>query len=117
MTLAENVGAAPFAVMVKFDTVRRIAREHVENVGSQFLSPPAVRRKGFLRLNNPCQKPLCYQHLYTELWTSTGHVIKSPQDYPIRSPYVSTANRQAEIMMPIASGFGVTPRNDVINSY
>jgi phage terminase small subunit len=29
--------------------------------------------------------------------------------YPIQSPYVSIANRQAEIMMRIASEFGFTP--------
>ncbi len=29
--------------------------------------------------------------------------------YPIQSPYVATTNRQAEIMMRIASEFGFTP--------
>lgn len=31
------------------------------------------------------------------------------QRYPLQSPYVSIANRQAEIMMRIASEFGFTP--------
>jgi phage terminase small subunit len=29
--------------------------------------------------------------------------------YPVQSPYVAVANRQAEIMMRIASEFGFTP--------
>jgi|ERR1043166_486065 P27 family predicted phage terminase small subunit len=38
-----------------------------------------------------------------------GVRIKSPTGYPVQSPYVSIANRQAEIMMRIASEFGFTP--------
>ena len=38
-----------------------------------------------------------------------GTMIKSPTGFPIQSPYVSIANRQAEIMMRIASEFGFTP--------
>lgn len=38
-----------------------------------------------------------------------GAMIKSPTGYPVQSPYVSIANRQAEIMMRIASEFGFTP--------
>jgi len=30
-------------------------------------------------------------------------MIKSPSGYPVQSPYVAIANRQAEIMMRIAS--------------
>jgi Phage terminase, small subunit len=37
------------------------------------------------------------------------HHVKSPSGYPIQSPYVSIANRQAEIMMRIASEFCFTP--------
>jgi phage terminase small subunit len=36
-------------------------------------------------------------------------MIKSPTGFPIQSPYLSIANRQAEIMMRIASEFGFTP--------
>ncbi len=36
-------------------------------------------------------------------------MIKSPNGFPQQSPYVSVANRQAEIMMRIASEFGFTP--------
>jgi phage terminase small subunit len=36
-------------------------------------------------------------------------MVKSPSGYPIQSPYVAIANRQAEIMMRIASEFGFTP--------
>ena len=38
-----------------------------------------------------------------------GTMVKSPSGYPIQSPYVAIANRQAEIMMRIASEFGFTP--------
>jgi len=38
-----------------------------------------------------------------------GTMVKSPTGYPMQSPYVSIANRQAEIMMRIASEFGFTP--------
>lgn len=38
-----------------------------------------------------------------------GAMVKSPSGYPIQSPYVSIANRQAEIMMRIAGEFGFTP--------
>jgi phage terminase small subunit len=36
-------------------------------------------------------------------------MVKSPSGYPIQSPYLAIANRQAEIMMRIASEFGFTP--------
>jgi P27 family predicted phage terminase small subunit len=38
-----------------------------------------------------------------------GTMIKSPTGYPVQSPYLAIANRQAEIMMRIASEFGFTP--------
>lgn len=38
-----------------------------------------------------------------------GTMVKSPTGYPIQSPYLSIANRQAELMMRIASEFGFTP--------
>ena len=38
-----------------------------------------------------------------------GTMIKSPNGYPTQSPYVSLANRQADIMMKIAGEFGFTP--------
>lgn len=36
-----------------------------------------------------------------------GALVKSPSGYPIQSPYLAIANRQAEIMMRIASEFRV----------
>lgn len=45
----------------------------------------------------------------TESIQKFGTMVKSPSGYPIQSPYVSIANRQAEIMMRIASEFGFTP--------
>jgi P27 family predicted phage terminase small subunit len=45
----------------------------------------------------------------TEAIQKYGLMIKSPSRYPVQSPYVSVANRQAEIMMRIASEFGFTP--------
>jgi P27 family predicted phage terminase small subunit len=38
-----------------------------------------------------------------------GTMVKSPNGYPIQSPYIAIANRQAEIMLRIASEFGFTP--------
>ena len=38
-----------------------------------------------------------------------GTMVKSPTGYPMQSPYLSIANRQAELMMRIASEFGFTP--------
>jgi P27 family predicted phage terminase small subunit len=45
----------------------------------------------------------------TEAVQKYGAMIKSPYGYPTQSPYLSTVNRQAEIMMRIASEFGFTP--------
>jgi P27 family predicted phage terminase small subunit len=45
----------------------------------------------------------------TEAIQKYGSMIKSPSGYPVQSPYLSMANRQAEIMMRIASEFGFTP--------
>src|SRR5690349_10393596 len=45
----------------------------------------------------------------TEALQKYGAMIKSPQGFPIQSPYLAIANRQAEIMMRIASEFGFTP--------
>jgi P27 family predicted phage terminase small subunit len=45
----------------------------------------------------------------TEAIQKFGTMVKSPSGYPVQSPYVSIANRQAEIMMRIASEFGFTP--------
>ena len=36
-------------------------------------------------------------------------MVKSPTGFPMQSPYLAVANRQAEIMMRIASEFGFTP--------
>ena len=45
----------------------------------------------------------------TEAIQKHGSMVKSPSGYPIQSPYLAIANRQAEIMMRIASEFGFTP--------
>ena len=38
-----------------------------------------------------------------------GTMMKSPNGFPVQSPYVAIVNRQAEIMMRIAGEFGFTP--------
>lgn len=38
-----------------------------------------------------------------------GTMVKSPTGYPIQSPYLAIANRQAEIMLRVAAEFGFTP--------
>jgi P27 family predicted phage terminase small subunit len=45
----------------------------------------------------------------TEAIQRFGSMVKSPSGFPVQSPYVSIANRQAEIMMRIAAEFGFTP--------
>lgn len=45
----------------------------------------------------------------TEAIQKFGTMVKSPTGYPQQSPYVSIANRQAEIMIRIAAEFGFTP--------
>ena len=45
----------------------------------------------------------------TEQVNKYGSMVKSPTGFPIQSPYLAIANRQAEIMMRIASEFGFTP--------
>ena len=54
----------------------------------------------------------------TEAIQKYGSMVKSPSGYPVQSPYVSIANRQTEIMMRIASEFGLTPasRTDISTS-
>jgi P27 family predicted phage terminase small subunit len=44
-----------------------------------------------------------------EMVQKHGAMIKAPSGYPTQSPYLSTLNRQAEIMLRIASEFGFTP--------
>lgn len=38
-----------------------------------------------------------------------GTIVKSPTGFPVQSPYLSVANRQAEIMLRVAAEFGFTP--------
>jgi P27 family predicted phage terminase small subunit len=45
----------------------------------------------------------------TEAIQKYGTMVKSPSGYPIQSPYVSIANRQAELMMRISAEFKFTP--------
>ena len=38
-----------------------------------------------------------------------GMMIKSPNGYPIQSPYVAILNHQADLMLKVAGEFGFTP--------
>jgi P27 family predicted phage terminase small subunit len=38
-----------------------------------------------------------------------GAMIKSPNGYPVQSPYLAVANKHADTMIRIASEFGFTP--------
>jgi P27 family predicted phage terminase small subunit len=38
-----------------------------------------------------------------------GTMVKSPNGYPMQSPYVAVVNKQVEIMVRIAAEFGMTP--------
>ena len=45
----------------------------------------------------------------TEAIQKYGVMVKSPSGFPMQSPYLAIANRQAEIMMRISAEFGFTP--------
>lgn len=45
----------------------------------------------------------------TEAIHKYGSMVKSPTGFPMQSPYIAVANRQAEIMMRISAEFGFTP--------
>jgi P27 family predicted phage terminase small subunit len=55
----------------------------------------------------------CQAHaLWTEAVASIeryGTMVKSPNGFPMQSPYVAVANKQVEIMGRIAAEFGMTP--------
>jgi P27 family predicted phage terminase small subunit len=38
-----------------------------------------------------------------------GTMVKSPNGFPMQSPYVAVANKQVDVMVRIASEFGMTP--------
>src|ERR687892_2910823 len=38
-----------------------------------------------------------------------GTMVKSPNGFPMQSPYVAVVNRQVDIMVRIAAEFGMTP--------
>ena len=38
-----------------------------------------------------------------------GPMVKSPSGFPMQSPYVAVANKQAELMIRIGAEFGLTP--------
>ncbi len=38
-----------------------------------------------------------------------GTMMKTPKGFPVQSPYVSIVNREADVMMRIASEYGFTP--------
>jgi hypothetical protein len=44
-----------------------------------------------------------------------GTMVKSPNGYPMQSPYVAVANKQVEIMGRIAAEFGMTPSCAVLD--
>jgi P27 family predicted phage terminase small subunit len=55
----------------------------------------------------------CQAHaLWVEAVSSVeryGTMIKSPNGYPMQSPYVAVANKQVDIMVRIAAELGMTP--------
>ena len=55
----------------------------------------------------------CQAHaLWVEAVSSIGRygtMVKSPNGFPMQSPYVAVANKQVEIMVRIAAELGMTP--------
>jgi P27 family predicted phage terminase small subunit len=65
------------------------------------------------RLDRGLLAAYCQAHaLWVEAVASIeryGTMVKSPNGYPMPSPYVAVANRQVDIMVRIAAEFGLTP--------
>ena len=55
----------------------------------------------------------CQAHaLWVEAVASIGRygtMVKSPNGFPMQSPYVAVANKQVDVMIRIAAEFGMTP--------
>jgi P27 family predicted phage terminase small subunit len=64
-------------------------------------------------LNRGMLAAYCQAHaLWVEAVASIeryGTMIKSPNGFPMQSPYVAVANKQVDIMVRIAAEFGMTP--------
>jgi P27 family predicted phage terminase small subunit len=77
------------------------------------LSPELASLKMLSTLDRAALAAYCEAYaLWLEAITAVrkfGTMVKSPSGYPMQSPYVAIANKQAEIMMRIASEFGFTP--------
>ena len=65
------------------------------------------------RLDRGLLAAYCQAHaLWVEAVSSIqryGTMVKSPNGFPMQSPYVAVANKQVEIMVRIAAEFGMTP--------
>ena len=65
------------------------------------------------RLDRGLLAAYCQAHaLWVEAVSSIeryGTMVKSPNGYPMQSPYVAVVNKQVEIMGRIAAEFGMTP--------
>jgi P27 family predicted phage terminase small subunit len=65
------------------------------------------------RLDRGLLAAYCQAHaLWVEAVSSIGRygtMVKSPNGFPMQSPYIAVANKQVEIMVRIASEFGMTP--------
>ena len=76
--------------------------------------PGSWRELGLLTgLDRGLLAAYCQAHaLWVEAVSSIeryGTMIKSPNGYPMQSPYVAVANKQVEIMVRIAAELGMTP--------
>ena len=67
----------------------------------------------FTRIDRGLLAAYCQAHaLWLEAVSSIqryGTMVKSPNGYPMQSPYVAVANKQVDIMVRIASELGMTP--------
>ena len=65
------------------------------------------------RIDRAMLAAYCQAHaLWTEAISSIeryGTTVKSPNGYPMQSPYVAVANKQVDIMLRIAAELGMTP--------
>ena len=81
------------------------------NVGTSQvgMTPPHL----LTRIDRGMLAAYCQAHaLWVEAVSSIGRygtMVKSPNGFPMQSPYVAAVNKQVEIMGRIAAEFGMTP--------
>jgi P27 family predicted phage terminase small subunit len=85
-----------------------VAKQEWDRLGAQLGSLRMITHLDRAALASYCAAYALWAEA-TQAIQTYGAMVKSPSGYPVQSPYVSIANRQTELMMRIASEFGLTP--------